>query len=167
MVPSPRQPSGRDSNRANRISKLKALTSTDEPKKLGKRFIKTLKRRPGSSDGSKNVEDSESTRQLSPIAHQVLKVSGLRESQKETRNGDLIHVPSETQHMHSDYKRAILLQTSEGVSHNRQNRLVPLSSKINSFISKTSGSFFNEPIEANSPKELRVKDKMPETIRGP
>ena len=42
MVPSPRQPSARDSNRANRISKLKALTSNDEPKKVGgKRFIKT------------------------------------------------------------------------------------------------------------------------------
>jgi hypothetical protein len=89
----------------------------------------------------------------------------------------MTNVPgSESQHeaVMSSRRRMLTLQTSEGVSSSRANRRVPLSSKINSFISKGNGSLFQDDLPSEEPEnnELRIKDKINQqtfngTLRGP
>ena len=165
-----------EASRLTRIAKLRTLLGTDEQRKMSvsssHQYLqappKAAKRqRPCSSSGGAikkgpasrissaggQDEESDGTRQLSPLRQPVIKMSAMRES-AETRNSRLKTTngserPGTVNRMSLGKKKLTMLQTSEEVSGNRGGRVIPLSNKINSFVSKTGGSFFRDETTAN------------------
>lgn len=141
------------------------------------------KQRPGSSSGgalkkgahisqisSAGGEESDGTRQLSPLRQPVIKMSMMRQN-GETRNNYM-----KTTSMGTDatqvnrtklgQKKLTMLQTSEEVSGSRAGRVIPLSSKINSFVSKTGGSFFKDEAFASNHASNPKQDKSANKVGG-